>query len=250
MTVTAAAAVATALTWTLTATSSAAAASSPKCSAADLGVWVAADQTGAAAGTLYMPIEFTNLSHQTCTLYGFPGVSALSVSGQQLGSPATWDTAVKPSLVRLAPGGTGYALLEYSDVITGNCPAASKRLAFELRVYPPDQSGADHAYWPFTACVAKGQTHFIRVRVIAPGIGVRGSTGLPGVGSFVGRVRGPRTLATTGGRDRPGSQSAPRSRWSRARPSRMKSSVNVNSASSSHRPSAPPWVTARAISTT
>lgn len=38
--------------------------------------------------------------------------------------------------------------------------------------------------------------------------------------------------------------------WSRARPSRMKSSANSNSASSSHWPRAPPWVTARAISTT
>lgn len=178
--VTAIAAVATALTLMLTATPSAAAhttatrstaTSVPKCSAADLGVWVAADLTGAAAGTLYMPIEFTNLSRHACTLYGFPGVSALGSSGQQLGSPAAWDRLAKLSLVRLAPGGTAYALLEYSDVVTGNCPSAGKRLAVELRVYPPDQSRADHAYWPFTACVAKGQTHFIRVRAIGPGFG-------------------------------------------------------------------------------
>jgi hypothetical protein len=182
--VTAIAAVATALTWTLTATPGAAARASaaltasaavPRCSAADLGVWVAADQTQGAAGTLYMPIEFTNLSHHACTLNGFPGVSALSASGRQLGSSATWDNAVKPRPVRLAPGATGYAMLAYSNVITGNCPPASKRLAAQLRVYPPDQFGADHAYWPLTACVAKGQTHFLRVRAIAPGIGVIGS---------------------------------------------------------------------------
>jgi hypothetical protein len=184
--VTAIAAVATALTWTLTAPSVAtpaaatltAARSIPKCTAADLGVWVAADQMQGAAGTLYMPIEFTNLSHHTCTLYGFPGVTAVSSTGKQLGSPASWDHAVKPSLVRLAPGGTGYALLEYSDVVTGNCrPSADKHLATELRVYAPGAFGADHAYWPFTACVAKGQTNFMRVRVVAPGIGTRGSAG-------------------------------------------------------------------------
>jgi hypothetical protein len=124
-----------------------------------------------------MPLEFTNLSHHTCTLYGFPGVSALSANGQQLGSPAYWDRTVKPGVVRLAPGGTGYALLAYGNAVTGNCPPASKRLAVELRVYPPDQRAADNAYWPFTACVAKGYTQFLRVRVIAPGIGVRGSTG-------------------------------------------------------------------------
>jgi len=185
--VTAIAAVATALTWTLTAVPSAAtpvaatltaARSVPKCTAADLEVWVAADQTQGAAGTLYMPLEFTNLSHTTCTLYGFPGVSAISSTRQQLGSPASWAHSVKPSLVRLVPGGTAYALLEYSDVVTGNCrPSADKRTAIELQVYPPGAYGADHAYWPFTACVASGQTHFMSVRVVAPGIGVRASTG-------------------------------------------------------------------------
>jgi hypothetical protein len=38
--------------------------------------------------------------------------------------------------------------------------------------------------------------------------------------------------------------------WSWSRPSRMKSSAYANSAASSHAPRAPPWVTARAISTT
>jgi hypothetical protein len=38
--------------------------------------------------------------------------------------------------------------------------------------------------------------------------------------------------------------------WSRSRPSRMKSSAYANSAASSHGPMVPPWVTARAISTT
>ena len=156
------------LIWTLAATSNAATHAS-RCSAADLGVWVAADQIGGAAGTQYMPIEFTNLGQHACTLDGYPGASALNGAGQQLGAAATWDNAVQPSLVTLAPGGTGYALLEYSDVVTGNCPASGKRLAAELRVYPPGQSAADHAYWPFTACVAAGQTRFLRVRAIASG---------------------------------------------------------------------------------
>jgi hypothetical protein len=154
-----------------------AAAHTPKCTAADLGVWVAVDQMGAAAGTLYMPLEFTNLSGHACTLRGFPGVSAISKNGRELGSPATWDQAVRARTVRLAPAATGYALLEYSDVVTGNCPAASKGTAFELRVYPPDQGHADHALFDFTTCSAKGSSVFLRVRVIAPGIGVVGDSG-------------------------------------------------------------------------
>jgi hypothetical protein len=79
--------------------------------------------------------------------------------------------------VRLAPAATGYALLDYSDVITGNCPPADQVSAFELRVIPPGQSQAVHAFWPFAACTAPGQTKFLGVRVIAPGIGLRGDTG-------------------------------------------------------------------------
>jgi hypothetical protein len=147
------------------------------CTAAELGVWVAADQGDGAAGTIYFPLEFTNLSHRTCTLYGFPGVSAISGTGQQLGSPAAWDHGVSASTVTLAPGGTGYALLEYSDVITGDCPAASKVTASDLLVYPPGQTQADHALWDSVTCTAPGSTDFLRVRVIAPGPGVRGDSG-------------------------------------------------------------------------
>jgi uncharacterized protein DUF4232 len=154
-----------------------AAASVPACTAGDLGVWVAADQGEGAAGTAYVPLEFTNLSHHTCTLHGFPGVSAISSSGRQLGSPAVWDHGVPARTVTLAPGGTGYASLGYSDVITADCPAASKRTASALLVYPPGQTHADHALWDSVTCTAPGSTEFLTVRVIAPGPGVRGDTG-------------------------------------------------------------------------
>ena len=150
----------------------------PQCSAADLEVWVAADQSLGAAGTVSYPLEFTNISKHTCTLFGHPGVSAISSSGHQLGSPAVWDNSVAPHTVQLAPAATGYALLEYHDVITSNChPPADKVSAFELRVIPPDQSQSVHAFWPLAACTAPGQTKFLAVRVIAPGIGLAGDGG-------------------------------------------------------------------------
>jgi len=146
------------------------------CTASDLGVWVAADQRAAAMGTMYAPLEFTNLSRRACTMHGFPRISAISGS-RQLGSPATRDHAVPASTVRLAPGATAYALLEYSEGATSNCPSGSRILGFELRVYPPGQRQADHALWGFPACMAKGSPVFLRVRVIVPGIGVRGDSG-------------------------------------------------------------------------
>ncbi len=154
-----------------------AAARIPRCTAADLGVWVALDQAGAAAGTLYYPLEFTNLGHQACTLYGFPGVSAIGSGGRQLGSPASWDRSVAARTVPLAPGGTAHAVLEYGDVVTGNCPGASKGTAAELRVYPPDRTRADYSFWDLATCSAGGSSAFLRVRAIAPGIGVRGDQG-------------------------------------------------------------------------
>jgi hypothetical protein len=152
-----------------------ASAATPQCGPSDLGVWVARDQTGVAAGTAYYHLEFTNLSHHACTLYGFPGVSARASNGKLLGNPASRDHAVKARTVRLAPGRTGYALLEYSDVVTGNCP--NKATAAYLLVYAPDQFVADTTFWSLTSCTTPGQKNFLRIRVIAPGIGTVGSSG-------------------------------------------------------------------------
>jgi hypothetical protein len=152
-------------------------ASTPRCAAADLGVWVAADQTGVAAGTAYFQLEFTNLSHRACTLRGFPRVAAIGSGGRQLGSPAGQDHSVAARTVRLAPAATGYAILEYSDQLASQCPSAAKRTAVLLQVIPPAQSQADHAFWDLIACTAKGLSVLMHVRVIAPGIGVRGDSG-------------------------------------------------------------------------
>jgi hypothetical protein len=151
------------------------AAATAMCGPAALGVWVARDQSDAAAGTAFFRLEFTNLSHHACTLFGFPGVSARSSNGALLGNPASRDTGVKARTVRLAPGATGYALLAYSDVVTGNCP--HKVTAAYLLVYAPDQRVANTAFWSLTACTTPGQKNFMRIRVIAPGIGVVGDYG-------------------------------------------------------------------------
>ncbi len=148
------------------------------CTTADLGVWVAANQGQAAAGTLYMPLEFTNISKQACTMYGYPGVSAISVTGAQLGGAASRDANVKATTVTVAAGATAYALLEYSNVYTSNCtPVTDKITGYELRVYPPNQTKADDAFFDLATCTAAGQNGFLRVRVIAPGPGILGSMG-------------------------------------------------------------------------
>jgi hypothetical protein len=149
-----------------------ASASTPGCTASAVGAWVAADQGDGAAGTIYYPLEFTNLSGQSCSLNGFPGVSATDSSGHRLGSPARWDHAAQPQVVTLAPGATAHSVLAYSDVVVSNCPSASVRAAAELRIYPPGQLQATHAFWDLNACAVNGSA-FLGVGPIQPGAGTR-----------------------------------------------------------------------------
>ena len=130
-------------------------AAGPACATAGLVIWMTPD--GAAAGSAYYTLNFTNLSGHTCTLKGHPGVSAVSLGGHRLGSAASWAPPAAQA-VTLANGATGYALLQYSDVITGGggpqpCNPAT---AAGLRVYPPGQSTAKTVPIPLTACTTSG----------------------------------------------------------------------------------------------
>jgi Protein of unknown function (DUF4232) len=73
------------------------AAAVPRCTESDLGVWVAVGQGNGALGTIYYPLELTNMSGHTCLLFGYPGVSAVDGSGRQLGSPAGWIRTTTPA---------------------------------------------------------------------------------------------------------------------------------------------------------
>jgi hypothetical protein len=142
------------------------------CTSAELAVWVAANQEQGSAGRLFMPLEFTNISKQTCSLFGYPGVSAISASGAQLGAAASRFTVANPTTVTLTAGATAYARLVYSNVFTGNCkPATDKITAYELKVYAPNETTADDAYFDLATCTAPGQNGFLQVGVITAGQG-------------------------------------------------------------------------------
>src|SRR5262249_60291653 len=70
-------------------------ASTPRCATSGLVVWANADYGGGYAGGYYYTISFTNLSGHACTLQGYPGGSAVSLTRHQLGSPAGWGS-MKP----------------------------------------------------------------------------------------------------------------------------------------------------------
>ena len=148
------------------------AASIPKCTASDLGVWVAIDQGNGAAGTIYYPLEFTNLSGHTCYLFGYPGVSALDSNRNQLGSPANWGSLAGAHIVNLAPGATAHTVLGYHDVVVSPEPGcAPVRSAVYLRVYPPDQRSSTDAAFPVNVCSHAGPVYMSIQEPIIPGVG-------------------------------------------------------------------------------
>lgn len=143
----------------------------PQCTAGDLGVWVAVDQGNGAAGSIYYPLEFTNLSGHACWLHGFPGVSAIDRNGHQLGSPASWNHVSAPKTVVLGAGATAHAVLRWSDIEVTTAPGCHPTFsAFALRVYPPNQRSSTNAAFGLEVCSHPGPI-YMSVQPIIPGVG-------------------------------------------------------------------------------
>jgi hypothetical protein len=148
----------------------------PKCTALDLGAWVAVGQGNGAAGTIYYPLEFTNLSGHTCSLFGFPGVSVIDRNGHQLGSPANWIRTTAPHAVILRPGATAHTMLAYHDAVVGTEPGCNPVYsAFLLRVYPPDQYSPALAAFSFQVCSHAGPLYMSIFGPITAGVGTANS---------------------------------------------------------------------------
>jgi hypothetical protein len=141
------------------------------CSSSGLEVWLGLGEGGAAAGSTYYPLEFTNTSNRRCRLFGFPGVSA--VAGGQLGSPAQRNRARPTYDVTLVPGATAHTILQIVDVGNFDASKCKPAEASTLRVYPPGQFTATEIPFNFRACSAKGP-NFLSVEPIQPGLGIPG----------------------------------------------------------------------------
>jgi hypothetical protein len=149
------------------------AASTPKCTAGELGVWIAANHGQGAAGTAYYPLEFTNLSTHACTLEGYPGVSALASNGSQLGDAASRFTYGKETTVKLGADQSAFALLGYRDAAVGSCASKDVRDAYNLRVYAPGSTSAINVPWDWPTCTKGINADFLVVSVVTP-IGTQG----------------------------------------------------------------------------
>jgi len=115
-----------------------------------------------AAGSTYLPVQFTNQSSAACTLYGFPGVSFVTgIGGTQIGASAAEDIATQRTLVTLAPGAEAHALLQV--VVAQNFPPAKCKLvtAHWLKVFPPGETVAQ--YLKFSSATCSSPSPSVRV---------------------------------------------------------------------------------------
>jgi len=124
-------------------------------------------------GGTYYTLEFTNVSARTCSLYGYPEVSAYADERTQIGSAAAHDTSVRPQPVTLAPGQTAHSVLRVTSTETFEPTSCAQVTAPELRVMLPDQDRPAFVPIHLSACSKKGP-RFLSVQAIQPRFGVPG----------------------------------------------------------------------------
>jgi hypothetical protein len=153
----------------------AAAAAPSRCTTADLDVWAGVPADGSAGAFTYQ-LELSNISGHACTLFGYPGVSAVGAGARQIGSAAIRDAAHPARLITLARGGTSHVELRVTDVSAIPSSSCHPVKADGLRVFPPNDFRSRVVPLSFEACSKAGPKFLSVTRTI-------GGTGIPGFSS-------------------------------------------------------------------
>jgi Protein of unknown function (DUF4232) len=141
-------------------------AAAPRCVTSGLVIWINTAGNGA-AGSIYYNLYFTNLSAHTCSLRGYPGVSAVDLFGRRLGRAASRESVQKPTAVTLPHEATAAAVLRIVDAANFTASACREATAAGLRVYPPGRSRSKVIPFPFKVCSRTG-VDVLSVRALAP----------------------------------------------------------------------------------
>jgi hypothetical protein len=114
-------------------------------------------RANATAGTTYFPLKFVNTSKTSCTLRGYPGVSAVNKSGNQIGNAAK-RTGGKVRTVTVKPGKQQSSSVGVAE--TGNfSPAACKPvMAAGMKIFPPNAATSVIIKKKFSTCSSKAST--------------------------------------------------------------------------------------------
>jgi hypothetical protein len=142
-----------------------------RCLTSQLTDWIGVPGDGTAGSTFY-ELEISNVSHHTCTLFGYPGVSAVR-AGHQLGSAAGRDSLDPDTLIRLAPGATAHATVQITDAVNFGAAACRPAEATGLRVYAPNAFASIVVPFSFQACSRRGPV-YLHVTATVAGAGIPG----------------------------------------------------------------------------
>jgi hypothetical protein len=137
-----------------------AAVAASECTTAQLRL--SAGRGGAAAGTFYQSLVFTNISSATCSLRGYPGASYVDSSGGQLGVPADRSEGERIRRVVLASGAKAHALLGIPETANFSKSDCQPRQAAGVRAYPPDQTASLVAKVKLTVCTTNNGRSLIQ----------------------------------------------------------------------------------------
>ena len=131
-------------------------------------------QVSGIVSTVRYALEFTNVSAASCTLSGYPTVSAYGLHGTQVGNAADRDRSAAVSPVVLAPGESAHAAV---DAGAAAYPAHACRpvTAAGLHVTPPGAVTGRYLRQLLTACSAGGRHApvFLHVLAVQAGAGHR-----------------------------------------------------------------------------
>lgn len=140
------------------------------CASSALTVTVNTARASGAAGSIYYPLEFTNISGSTCTLFGYPGVSFVTgPSGSQIGRSALRNPVVAATTVSLAPGAVAHATLQVAEADNYDPAQCQAVTAHWLKIYPPNQFAAVYAPFTTRACSSRSVGRQLTISTIQPG---------------------------------------------------------------------------------
>jgi Protein of unknown function (DUF4232) len=137
-----------------------------RCSLGSVLEWIA-DAPNGATGTIYYPVEFTNVGAHACWLDGYPKVAGITSGIKQIG-PAAGHFKATAHRVVLGHNQTAHALLGIVDAgFIAGCHAAT---GAGLAITTPGVNDRQFVFnFTFPACKNKA---YMRLYPVQPGIGV------------------------------------------------------------------------------
>jgi hypothetical protein len=138
---------------------------SPRCTSQQTEIWLGVGLGGGTAGTIFYPVEFTNIGHHPCFIWGFPHAAAISAAGHQIGKSSR-PLRLPHGVVELWPGWTAHATL---GIIEAGNVCSHPAVATTVRIRAPHQRATTDLPLTFGACRGK------RVLVfgpVVPGVGI------------------------------------------------------------------------------